>query len=110
MANCWLSKKPRLQCASGAIAALGHIEDDGMGMELRSGVAIDRPRRVMLELGGNELAGGLGGIVAADPRLSVSLQLRERDSHGFPVGLANAVIAADQCGERDRFGGGNGCW
>ena len=57
--------------------ALGHIKDDGMGMELGSGVAIDWAGRVMLELCGDEFAGCFGGVVAADPRLCVSLQLRE---------------------------------
>ena len=52
----------RLQGAGGAIFALGHIEDHGVGMELGSGVAIDRTGGVMLELCRNEFAGGFGGI------------------------------------------------
>src|SRR5665213_4337067 len=61
----------RLNRASGAITALRHIEDHGMGMELGRGISVDRASGVMLELCNDELAGGLGGIVAADPRLRV---------------------------------------
>jgi hypothetical protein len=72
-----------------------------MGMELGCGVAINRAGGVMLELGDDELTGGFGGIVAADPCLRVSLQLREGDGHGLPMSLANTVISAYQSGQRD---------
>ena len=48
-----------------------------MGVELGRGIAIDRTGGVVLELGRDELPGGLGGVVAADPRLGVPLQLGE---------------------------------
>jgi hypothetical protein len=37
-------------------------------MELGCGVAVNRAGGVMLELSNDEPAGGLGGIVTADPR------------------------------------------
>jgi hypothetical protein len=50
-----LEKTARLQSAHRSIFTLGHIEDHGMGMELRRGVAIDRTRGVMLEGRGDKL-------------------------------------------------------
>jgi len=57
------------------VLALGHIEDHGMGMELRRGVARDRPRGVVLEGRGGELARRLRGMDVANPRLRVVLDL-----------------------------------
>src|ERR1035441_4181933 len=93
-----------LQCASRAVWPLCHIEDHRMGMKLRSGIPIDRASGVMLELRGNEFARRLGGIVAADPRLRIPLQLRESDGHCLPVSRTNAVIASDKCGQGNRLG------
>ena len=59
---------------TGPAVAFGHVEDDGMGVELRRGVAVYGPGCVVLELGCGELAGGLGGVVPADPRLRVAFQ------------------------------------
>jgi hypothetical protein len=58
-----LLKRP---CRS--VRALGDIEDDGVGMKLRRGVAIDGSRCVVLEFCDDELAGGLGGLIAAESR------------------------------------------
>ena len=74
-----------------------------MGMELRRGVAIDGPGGVMLELRGDKLPGGFGGMVAADAGLRVPLQFVQSDIDGLAVGLAHAVIAADKRGQRDGF-------
>jgi hypothetical protein len=57
----------------------------------------------MFKLRSDKLSGGLGGIVAAETRLCVPLQLRKSDGHGLPVGLADTVIASDQRGQRYRF-------
>ena len=73
-----------------SVLALGHIEDDGVGMELRRGVAVYRPGGVMLELRGDELPGGLGGMVAADAGLRVPLQ------------LVRATLTASRCASRTR--------
>ena len=70
-----------------------------MGMELRSGVPINRTGGVMLKLCGNESACGLGRIIASDPRLCVPFQLRESDGHGLPMSRTNSVVASDQCCE-----------
>jgi len=47
-----------------------HVEDDGMGVELRSNVTIDRAGGVVFELGGNEFSRGFGRMVAANAVLS----------------------------------------
>jgi hypothetical protein len=99
-----IEEPARLQSAGRTIGEFGHVEDYGMGMELRSGVPIDRAGGVMFELCGNKFAGGLGGIVAADPGLRIPLQLRERDGHGLPVGLTHTIVATNQRGKRDGFG------
>ena len=76
-----------LERARRAVGPLGHIEDDGVGVKLRRGVAVHWTGGVVLELGGNELAGRFGGMIAADPRLGVLLQFRsERDGDSFAVG------------------------
>ena len=94
----------RLDGAGLPWAPFGHIEDDGVGVKLGSGIAFDGPRGVMLELGGDEFAGGFGGVIAADPRLCVALQLVERSGDGGPVGLPHPHITADQGGERNGLG------
>src|SRR5580700_10317875 len=53
----------------GAVLPLGHIEDHSMGMKLRRRVAIDGPRGIVLEGGGDELSRRLRGMHIADPRL-----------------------------------------
>src|SRR5665213_160005 len=88
----------RLKCASRTVGSLGHIEDDGMGMELGRGVAVNRAGGVMLELRDDKLARRFGGLVPADACLGVTLQLSKGDGHGLPMGLPDTVIAAYQSG------------
>jgi hypothetical protein len=90
-----VEKTFRLDGACGAILALRHIEDDGVGVKLGSGVAIDRAGGVMLELCRDEFAGGLGGVVAADPRLGVPLQLFEGGGDRVPMSFSHSLIAAN---------------
>ena len=54
------------------------------------------------------LPGGLGGVVAADPRLRVALQLVEGGGDGLPVGFSHPLIAADERRQRNGFGCGEG--
>ncbi len=77
----------RLDGAGLAVVALGDIEDDGVGMELRRNVAIDRAGGVVLELGGDEFGRGFGRMVPADAGLRVHfklLQARRGRSRGGP--------------------------
>ena len=60
----------------------------------------------MLELGGGELPGGFGGMIAADPGLRVPLQLVQGDIDRFTVCLAHPVITANKRGQRNRLGRG----
>lgn len=62
----------------------------------------------MLELRCNESPSGLGGMVAIDARLSVALQLVERDGDGGAMRLAYPVITANERGERRGFRSGKG--
>ena len=79
-----------------------------MGMELRGGVTIDGPGRIVLELCGDELSRCLCRMVAADARLCVMFQLLQRDTNAFPVGHTHTIISADKRGKRNRFGSGKG--
>ena len=88
--------------------AFRDIEDDGMGMELRRNVTIDGAGSVVLELGGNELGRGLRRMVPADACLRVKFKLFKREVHALAMGVTNAIIPADKCGERDGFGRGKG--
>ncbi len=93
----------RLHGAGLAILALGHVEDHGMGVELRRGVAIDGPRRVVLEGRGGELSCGLRGMHVADPRLGVVLDLAQSHTNALPVRLPHPLIPADKRRERNRL-------
>jgi len=77
-----------------------------MGVELRCGVAIDGPRRVVLEGGGGEFAGRLRGMHIANPRLGVVLDLAQGHADALPVRLPHSLIASDKRGQRNRFWGG----
>ena len=81
----------RLNGAGLAVVAFGHVEDDGMGMELRRDIAIDRAGRVVLKLGGNKFARGFGRMVAADAGLRVVFELLKRNADALAVRFADAA-------------------
>jgi len=85
----------RLHGAGLPAFALGHIEDDSMGVELRGGVAIDRPCGVMLEGRGGELAGSLWGMHVADARLGIVLDLAQGYTNTLAVRLPHPLIASN---------------
>jgi hypothetical protein len=85
------------------VLALGHVEDHGMGMKLGRSIAIDGPRGIVLEGGGDEFAGRLWGMDIADPRLRVSLKFLKRRAYTLPMGLPHPIIAAHKRGERYRL-------
>ena len=97
-----------LKGAGAAIFALGDVEDHHVSMELRGGIAIDRPGRVMLEFGCDELTGRFGGAVATEPGLRVAFQFRQSDGDSLRVRCADTVITSDQGSQRDGFGRGEG--
>ncbi len=88
-----------LQRAGGTVRTVRHVEDDGVGVELRRGVAIHRSGGVVFEGCSNEPSCRLSGIVAADPRLGEPLQLGQCNAHGVAVGLSNSLIPAHQSGQ-----------
>jgi hypothetical protein len=90
VANCCESNKPL------PIGTLGHVEDHGMSVKLRRGVAIDGAGGVLLKLRGDELAGRLCRIVATDASLGVAFQRRQLSSDGLAVRFADPVIATNK--------------
>ena len=98
---CDWNRAALLKGACLAVLAFGHIEDDGMSVKLRRGIAVDRAGGVMLEGGRDELAGRLRCMDVADTRLRVSLQFSKRNADAFAVRLAHTLIAAHKGGERD---------
>ncbi len=84
-----------------AVLPLGHVEDHGMGVELGRGIAIDRPRRVVLEGRGHELARGLRGMDIPYPRLGIVLDFTQSYANALPVGFPHPLIASYQRGQRD---------
>src|ERR1017187_162473 len=55
----------------------------------------------MFKFGGDHLAGGLGGMVAADASLDVPFQLIESDLHAFPVRLSDTLVGPHQRSNRN---------
>ena len=101
-----LKERPLLQGTGRPVLPFGHVEDNGMGVELGSGVAVHRTGGIVLELSRDKSPGLLGGVVAADPCLRVLLQLRERGGHRLPMSQAHALIAAHKGCQGHGFGRG----
>ena len=74
-----------------------------MRVKLGSGISIHGTGAIMFEFGGNHLAGGLGGMVAADSSLDVSFQLIQGDSYTFPVRFANSLVGPYKGSDRHTF-------
>ena len=91
-----------------AAIALGHIEDDGMGMKLWRDIAVYRAGRIVLKLGCDKFARGLGRMIAADAGLRVAFELVERHADALTMRFADALVAANERGKRDGFRRGKG--
>src|SRR5271163_4891722 len=87
----------------GTALPLRHVEEYGMGMKLRRGVAIDGPRGVVLESCGDEFSGRLRGMDIADPRLRVSFKLLKCRAYTLPMGFPHPIVAAHESGKRYRL-------
>src|SRR5271170_2931023 len=74
-----------------------------MGMKLGRSIAIDWPRGVVLERGGDKLSGRLWGMYIADPRLRVSFKLLKCRAYTLAMSFPNSIIAAYESGKRNRF-------
>ena len=72
-------------------------------MKLRRSIAIDGPRGVVLESGGDEFPRRLRGVDIADPRLRVSLKFPKRHADTIPMGFPHTIIAAHKRGKRYRL-------
>ncbi len=91
----------RLDGAGLPVLTLGDVEDHGMGVELRRGVAVDGAGGVVLEGRGGELASRLRRMHVADPRLGVMLNLAQSDTDALPVRFPHPLITSDKRGQRD---------
>src|SRR5208282_1024971 len=85
------------------VLALGHVEDHGMGMKLGCSIAIDGPRGVVLESGGDKFRGRLRGMDIANPGLRVSLKLPKCHLDALAMGYPDTIIAAHESGKRYRL-------
>jgi hypothetical protein len=86
-----------------SIAALGQIEDDGMGMKLWRGIAIDWSGSVVFEARHGEPASGFCRVIAANSRLRELLQFIESDAYTLSMSFAHPIVATYQRGEGDGF-------
>ena len=98
----------RLNRARLAIVALGDIENNRVCVQLWRDVAIDGAGGIMLELSGDKSARSLRWMIAADASLRVVFELFEGNTYALPMCFAYTLIAADKCGQRDRFRRGKG--
>jgi hypothetical protein len=97
-----------LQGSRLAVVALGHIEDDGMGMQLRDGIPIDRPCCVVLEGCGCEFACRFRRVNIADASLRVLFQFSKCNTHTLAMCFPHAVITSYKCGNRNLLRCGKG--
>src|ERR1700722_1525176 len=79
-----------------------------MGVELRRGVPIHRPRGIVLEGCRNKFAGCLWRVDIADAGLRVLLQLIECHANAFSMRFSHALIAAHKGSERNTLGSRKG--
>jgi hypothetical protein len=99
----------RLDCPEFPITRFRHVEENGMGVQLRRGVAVDRTRRVVLELRYRPIVRVLGSSVAPHTRLDVRLHLVDGDTNGLPMRLSHSLIASHKRGERHALWRGKRC-
>ncbi len=85
------------------VLALGHVENHGVSMKLGRSIAIDGPRGVVLESGGDKFSGCLRGMDIADPRLRVSFELLKCRAYTLPMGFPHPIIAAHESRKRYRL-------
>ena len=78
-----------------AVVALGNVENDRVCVQLRGDIAIDGAGGIVLKLGGDKPARGLGRMIAADAGLRVVFELVEGNADALPVRFADTLIAAD---------------
>ena len=85
----------RLDGARLAVVALGNVENDCVCVQLWRDIAIDGAGCIVLKLGGDKPARGLGRMIAADAGLRVVFELVEGNADALPVRFADTLIAAD---------------
>ena len=84
----------RLQRPGFSLLGFRQVEDDGMGMELRSGIAFDRPGAVMLKGGDDQFPGVFRRVIASHPGLGETLQFPEGLSNAFAVSFQDPTVSS----------------
>src|SRR5260370_25787701 len=74
-----------------------------MGMKLRRSIAIDGPRGIVLESGGDKFPGRLRLMDIADPRLRISFKLLKCRAYTLTMGFSHPIIAAHKRRKRYRL-------
>ncbi len=97
-----------LQSVGLPVRGFGNVENHGMGMQLRCGIAVHRAGAVMLEFGGDHFAGGFSRVVASDTGLDIVLQFVQGNAHALPMSLPDSLIASDQGSDRNTLGRAEG--
>ena len=92
-----------------AVLGLGEIEENHVGVKLRCRVSVNGAGAVVLELGGDPLPCGLGGVVSAYASLYKAFQFVQGNADARGVSLADPFVATYKRSERDAFGGAEGC-
>src|SRR6266852_8167378 len=104
----------RFERAPGTVRPLRHVGDDDVSVELRiGGVALfraahRRPRRQMVETGGDHIAGGYPLLAAPLPRLRIRFEFGQRRAYGFAVGRYEPRITTGQSLNAHRLGRAEG--
>src|SRR5262245_28075121 len=75
-----------------------------MRMELWRCIPVNRPSAVMFEGRGDPTARRLGRMIPADASLDVALGFAQCERNAGPMRLSDAVIAADERGQRHALG------
>src|SRR5262245_57262413 len=79
---------------------LGHVEEDRVRVELRSRVAVNRARSVMLELCHRPVTSVFRRAVAAHACLNVALHPVDGDANGLAMRLSYPLVTSDERGQR----------
>src|SRR5437762_13750808 len=90
-------KLKRLNRSDLTLFGLGHVHDYDMSVELRRGIAVFViwPRRRVLELGSDHLAGSDRRFVATASGLHVTLEYFQSFLHTLPVRASYSFVVAN---------------
>ena len=94
----------RLDRAEFSVSRFRHVEEDDMGMQLRRGVAVNRPCGVVLELRSGPITRVLRWIVAAHSCLNVRLHLVDGNADSLAMCFPHPFVASNEGSHRHTLG------